>query len=125
MKPSSPGGKTSRTPARNAVLLNLFGTPGLGTLLARRWGEGVGQLLLAVAGFVVLLVWFVRMMRDYYGLMFDQAESPRIHYGLLAIGAALFLAAWLWALVTSLQLLREAKTPPPELGPQPPPILPK
>jgi len=42
--------KVSRTQARNAALLNQLGTPGLGTLLAGRWVEGILQLFLFLAG---------------------------------------------------------------------------
>ena len=67
MKPSSPGRKpVSRTKAKNAVMLNLLATPGLGSLLCRRWIAGSGQLVLAVAGFALIMVWFVKEMMPYY-----------------------------------------------------------
>jgi hypothetical protein len=108
------------------MLLNLFATPGLGSLLARRWVAGTGQLVLFLAGFVLFLVWFVKMMKDYYGLMFDAHEEPDMNAYLwyLKAGVLLAVAAWLWALVTSLQLLHAAKTPPPQLETKPP-VLPK
>jgi hypothetical protein len=96
----------SATQARNAALINQFATPGLGSLLAGRKLAGAGQLLLAVAGFGLMLMWFVRLMRDYYGLISDAAAAPQLHWGGLISGGALFLVAWLWSLVTSLQLLR-------------------
>ena len=46
----------SRTTAHNAALLNQLATPGLGSLMAGRWLAGVGQLALAVAGFVMVVV---------------------------------------------------------------------
>ena len=63
MKPSSPGRKpVSRAKAKNAALLNLLATPGLGSLLCGRWIAGAGQLVLCVAGFAVFIVWFVKEM---------------------------------------------------------------
>ncbi len=111
----------SHTAARNAALVNLLATPGLGSLMARRWVAGVGQLVLALAGFGMLLAWFVRTMRDYYGMISDQQSAPQVHFGLLKVGAAVFAVSWLWALVTSFQIFRSVPknlpgVPPPRLG---------
>ena len=114
----------SRTTARNAALVNLLATPGLGSLMARRWVAGVGQLILAVAGFGLMLGWFVKLMTDYYGPMFDQQSAPHLDFRLLKWGAAIFAAAWGWSLVTSIQLLRAMKTPTPESTIEPP-VLPR
>ena len=109
MKPSSPGRKpVSRAKARNAALLNLLATPGLGSLLCRRWIAGSGQLVLAVVGFALVLVWFVKEMIPYYGLMFSDEPPHLPSLKLLALGAVLFAASWLWSAVTSVSLLREA-----------------
>ena len=55
MKPSSPGRKpVSRAKAKNAAMLNLLATPGLGSLLCGRWIAGIGQLALAFAGFAIV-----------------------------------------------------------------------
>jgi len=114
----------SRTTARNAALVNLLATPGLGSLMARRWLAGTGQLILAVAGFGLMLGWFVKLMTDYYGLMFNQQSAPQLDFRLLKWGAAIFAVAWLWSLVTSVQLLRAVKTLPPESKVEPP-VLPR
>jgi 4a-hydroxytetrahydrobiopterin dehydratase len=108
MKPFSSRGKPlSRAAARNATLLNLLATPGLGSLLARRWIAGGGQLLLALAGFSLFLIWFVKEMIQYYGQITGDVEVQPIGRFLVA-GLVLFASAWLWSLVTSLSLLREA-----------------
>lgn len=109
MKPSSAKPRPSRSKARNAALLNLLATPGLGSLLAGRWFAGLGQLLLSVAGFGLLTVWFVQMMLGYYGQMFgDGSAHPQPTNQNLLLGAALFAAGWIWSLFTSLRLMREA-----------------
>ena len=106
----SPRKPVSRVRARNAALINLCATPGLGSVTAGRIGSGVGQLALAIAGFVVFVIWFVRTMTAFYAQM---SESPPPTSGggirLALVGASLFVAAWLWSLVTSLSLLREAR----------------
>ena len=96
----------SHTAARNAALVNLLATPGLGSLMARRWVAGAGQLVFALAGFGMMLVWFARTMRDYYGLISEQQSEPQVHFGLLKAGAAVFASSWLWALVTSIHIFR-------------------
>jgi 4a-hydroxytetrahydrobiopterin dehydratase len=109
MKPSSVRKKISRAQARNATLLNLLGTPGLGSLLARRWFVGIGQLLLALIGFVLVTIWFVQMMLSYYGQMFSNGTAHQPPTGTnLLLGGILFALAWGWSLVTSLGLQREA-----------------
>jgi 4a-hydroxytetrahydrobiopterin dehydratase len=109
MKLFSPRGKPlSRATAKNAALLNLLATPGLGSFLGRRWIAGGGQLLLAVAGFILVVVWFFEEMIPYYRLMFGDVPPHLNNLKMLASGAILFLLAWLWSAVTSLSLLREA-----------------
>lgn len=95
--------------------MNLCGTPGLGSLLAGRTAEGVLQLLLSVGGFALVAVWFVGVLTHYYGMMFggDGGGDQPSHGALALVGAGMFAAAWLWSLVTSLQLLRKPSRPPP------------
>jgi 4a-hydroxytetrahydrobiopterin dehydratase len=109
MKLFSPKGRPlSRATAKNATLLNLLATPGLGSLLCGRWIAGSGQLLLAVAGFSWVIVWFLREMIPYYGLMFGDGPPHLPGLKMLAEGTVLFVVAWLWSAATSFSLLREA-----------------
>jgi len=107
MKPSSPPKKPSRVKARNAALMNQLATPGLGSLMARRWIAGTGQLLLALAGFGLVMVWFGEEMIQFYGQISGNVVVHPVGKILLA-GAILFSLAWLWSLFTSFSLLREA-----------------
>jgi hypothetical protein len=110
MKPSSPRRKVvSRTAARNAAWLNQAATPGLGSLMAGRGIAGMGQLLLAVAGFVFVMVWFCDVMIQFYGQI-DGDVPPHPVGWIGELGAILFGAAWLWALVTSISLVARAKS---------------
>ena len=56
------------------MLANQFATPGLGSLMAGRWIAGSGQLALAVAGCVMVIVWFFKVMIQYYGQISDDAQ---------------------------------------------------
>lgn len=108
MKPSSPRAPISPARARNCALMNQFATPGLGSLLARRFAAGAGQLGIFLVGFVLFVAWFVDVMRQYYALMFSDNE-PHIRHWLIFASLGFCALGWLWALVTSLSLMREAK----------------
>ena len=109
MKPSSPGRKpVSRTKAKNAAMLNLLATPGLGSLFCGRWIAGTGQLILAAAGFAIVTVWFFKEMIPYYGMMFSDATPSFPGFKMLAQGGILFAVSWFWSAVTSVSLMREA-----------------
>jgi 4a-hydroxytetrahydrobiopterin dehydratase len=107
MKPSLARKKISHAKARNAALLNQLATPGLGSGIAGRWLAGIGQLLLAGAGFALVTVWFVKEMIQFYGQISGNVEVHPIGRILVA-GTVLFSLAWLWSLVTSFSLLRAA-----------------
>jgi 4a-hydroxytetrahydrobiopterin dehydratase len=100
----------SRAKARNAALLNQLATPGLGSLLCGRWIAGSGQLLLSVAGFTLIVVWFFKEMIPYYGLMFGDDPPSLPGLKMLAEGGNLFVVSWLWSAFTSFSLLREASS---------------
>ena len=70
---------------------------------------GIGQLLLAVAGFVMIMGWFVLLAMQIYNELVND-DQPKSVASLGEVGAAVFVAAWLWSLVTSLSILREART---------------
>ena len=112
MKASSSGRKLSRAAARNAMLLNQLATPGLGSLMARHWVAGIGQLLIFLAGFVIYLLWFVQEMRVLLAALngSDAVVPPLVSGRQLLTGAALALLSWCWALVTSWQIQQAART---------------
>ena len=89
-------------------MINQFATPGLGSLMARRFAAGLGQLLLAILGFILVLAWFKSLAVFYYDL-WNYRDAVPVDHRLGIGGLLLFASAWLWALLTSLRLLREAK----------------
>jgi len=100
----------NRTTARNFALLNQLATPGLGSVLAGRFVAGVGQLLLAVTGFTLVVTWFVKVLIQVYSLVnMNSDEQPRSVAWLGLAGFGVFALAWLWALATSLGILREGR----------------
>ena len=119
MKTSSGAEPLSRTKARNCVLINQLATPGLGSVMAGRRVAGTGQLLLAVAGFVMVIGWFVLNATYTYNQIVNDAE-PKSAAWLGEAGGLTFLAAWVWAWATSVQVLRAVKEKEPtRLPPRP------
>lgn len=107
MKKSLAPVKISHAKARNAALLNQLATPGLGSLIAGRWIAGLGQLLLAVAGFVLIMWWFIEEMHQLYGQI--NGDVPVRPVGnVLILGSIIFAVSWFWSLLTSASLMREA-----------------
>lgn len=104
-----PAGKSKRrTRAMNCALVNQLATPGLGSLMARRYVAGTGQLLLAIAGFALVVLWFVLMLGQTISAINNDTQ-PKPYGWVGELGGLLFILAWFWSLVTSLSLLREAK----------------
>ena len=99
----------SRARAWACLLTNLFATPGLGSLMARRVLAGIGQLLLALAGFVLILGWIFELCRRVYLQQLGEPVPPESSGWVGKWGLICFGASWLWSLATSLSLLRQAK----------------
>ena len=74
-----------------------------------RIGVGIGQLILAVAGFLMVVGWFIQLFLDIYHQLNGSAAESLPFPWLEPAGAITFLVSWLWSLVTSLSLLREAR----------------
>jgi len=108
MRISSAKKPLNRTTARNSFLINQLATPGLGSLMAGRFVAGIGQLFLALIGAVLIIVWFVKLMAQVFEQL-NHETTPEPVGWLLQAGALLFAVAWVWSLVTSLSLMREAK----------------
>jgi hypothetical protein len=89
------------------TITNLVTLPGLGSLAAGR-RVGWAQATLALTGFGLTMWWLVRTVLEW----FASGELPVGVTSTLLLGlagVACFGVAWLWALLTSLLLLREAR----------------
>jgi hypothetical protein len=92
--PKSSSRKTSssgkgRVLAIIALILNILIFPGLGSLVGRKIKIGIWQFAIAVVGSIVWLI---------YG--------DTLTYG--GFGAALIFAAWIWGIVTGIQIVKES-----------------
>lgn len=94
--------------AQTCLWLNLLALPGLGSFLAGRRVTGFFQAALALAGFGLTGFWFF----SFIALWFRTGEFPMDggpHFPAGLAGVGLFAAAWCWALVTGLAILRKAR----------------
>lgn len=130
MKSSStnPSRPVRRSEAIGYALINQFATPGLGSWLGRRRTAAVGQLTLAILGFLIVVSWFLLQMVAALRLAGVSVTMPAFlldHVREIAItGWTLFGLAWLWALITSILMIAGAwsETVPPSPAP---PALPR
>src|SRR5215469_9792850 len=115
------GGKLLKpASARNCFLVNQFATPGLGSLMGGRIVAGSGQLLLSLIGFALVIYWFLRTMQEYYSLI--SSDATPVSYAKFGLAGLLFFAAaWLWSLLTSISMIRQAKEQEPKNPSGPPP----
>ena len=95
--------------AASCALVNLAATPGLGSLMARRIIAGIGQLLFALAGFVLIVGWMFELFHRVFLQQLGDPVPPDSSGWMWKWGLLFFGASWLWSLVTSLSLLRQAK----------------
>jgi hypothetical protein len=109
MKTFLVGAPNKCSAAVNCLIVNQFATPGLGSLMARRYLAGIVQLLLSVSGFCLVLVWFVQMGFRTYRLVMELPPEIEHYSWMGGVGALLFLVSWLLAWFTSLSVLREAR----------------
>src|ERR1043166_38716 len=107
--PILPPKPLSRARIWSCILINVAATPGLGSLIARRFFSGTCQLLLALTGCVLTLIW---MFQSFYHLSmkeFGEPTSQRPSVWMGKWGLILFGIAWTWSLVTSIDLLFQFK----------------
>lgn len=89
------------------MLTNLLVLPGLGSVLGGR-RVGYLQAALALAGLVLSLMFVAGFVHEWWTLR----QLPELTGRWLLLGAggvALFACSWLWALLTSLLLLRDSR----------------
>ncbi len=107
MEPKPPR-QLNRSRAYVLTGLNLLVAPGLGTFLAGRRMSGVLQIALAVTGFLLSGRGVLQLTN--FCLTADEfPDLDAIPLRALGISLGLMLAAWLWSLVSSLQILRAAR----------------
>ncbi len=104
------------------LLINQLVTPGAGSLMGGR-RAGYPQLVLAFAGFLLICGFFYGLITETWRL----GEYPDDFgaYGSMGIyGVLAFAVSWIWSLITSVSMWREARRlkAQPAVGKEPPPL---
>jgi len=90
------------------LLLNLFVLPGLGSLITRQPLKAALQGVLALAGFALTVLGGAPLLTTIIQTK-EIPESLGSSFWIAVGGAALFLVAWVWALISSLNILKQSR----------------
>lgn len=114
-----------------AIIVNQLATPGLGSWMAGYRVAGVGQLIFAGVGFLLICLYFVRLVTDAWSAATQGLPPLTRPNSDWQRPLLLFGIAWLWSGVTSVQIAlrirrerRESIATPTDNGPTPPSLLP-
>lgn len=88
----------AKTLAILALILNLIILPGVGSIVGGRVKTGIWQIALSVGGIVIIIMGAILTATILLAI---------IGIPLIVIGALMPAAAWIWGLVTGIQLLSE------------------
>ena len=112
----------SRDFAWACVMLNIS-VPGWGSLKAGRKLVGTAEMLIVFVGLVLLGVWFVEWLNRIVQSELDNPLPPVPAHWLWETGIGCCVASWIWTIVTSAHLMREAKAYEKEMREKVPPRL--
>jgi hypothetical protein len=99
--------KLDRDRAWASLLANALVLPGLGSMMAGRRASGLVQAALSLVGFALTMVW----MWSFFGIWLRQGfpEDLGPRWALGVTGLVLFGVSWIWALLSGLAIVREAR----------------
>ncbi len=110
-----------------AIVINQLATPGLGSWIAGHRIAGAGQLAFSISAFLYFLIRCLQMVSESIRTALDGDAAPGFPMDAWNRSMILLGIGWLWAGVTSLQMLLEIRSTPIEPSPpilQGPPRLP-
>lgn len=87
--------KGDKTLAVIGLLVNIFLMPGAGTIICGRFKAGLMQVILFILGSTGIFAGMILSLL-------------LIGLPILVMGVLFYLIAWVWALISSIQILREA-----------------
>jgi hypothetical protein len=92
-----------------ACVMQNLATPGIGSLKARRIFAGTCQLMLAIASCCLICAWVIEWSYRIYQAQISETIPQNPSGWLLKWGVVCFGLSWLWALVTCVRLVLQAK----------------
>ncbi len=84
-------------------------TPGIGSLKARRTFAGICQLTLAIASFFLICAWVIEWTYQIYQAQLGETIPQKPSGWLLKWAIVCFGLSWLWAMITCVRLVLQAK----------------
>ena len=107
--------------AWSCAAMNQLAFPGIGTVMARR-KIGYFQAAIMISGFLLTMYFFCWYIGSLLQAPFQNDWNETRFYAEVArrkwigiIGGIICAAAWLWALMSSLSIIKEARSHPPVL----------
>src|SRR5260370_37315688 len=97
--------RPKRSSAVNCLIINQFATPGLGSLMARRFIAGTVQLALSLLGFVFIMGWFLQVFMQIYRQMNELPPQPPPYPWMGQAGVIIFATAWLLSWIPRIMIL--------------------
>ena len=102
----------TRKRALACLAMNLLAFPGVGTIMAGR-RQGYAQAIVMLAGFGLFVAFMGLYFISFGRFAMESPDEFRARYQpflwALTTGLGLCLVAWLWSLLSSLLVLREAR----------------
>ena len=98
----------NRSEAWACLAINLAVCPGLGSIVAGRWA-GFGQVIVAAVGVALAMVGATGFFTTWYQTL-EMPIAGRPFWTAIS-GVVLFIAGWLWSLLTSIQVVKQTTRP--------------
>ena len=90
------------------ILLNLS-IPGWGSWKAGRKVAGIGELVIVIAGLLLIGIWMLDWMNRIFQSQLGDSLPPVPANWLWQSGVACCVVSWIWTIVTGVSLMQEAK----------------
>lgn len=85
--------------------MNQAATPGLGSWMGGHRVAGAGQMCFSVSGFCLIMTWFLKLMVAAYSQIEGAAVDMAAIHRWGKLGLLIFGIGWLWAWVSTIQIL--------------------
>jgi hypothetical protein len=97
--------------AAGHLIVNTLVIPGLGSIMAGRKKVGLIQLTLSCFGVLISVIGTgILISQIYRDGMVETLQNPDLSWIALGLGGMIaFVIAWIWALITSIQMISKIK----------------
>lgn len=93
--------KVSHGIAIVGLILNIIIWPGLGTLICKKYVNGIIQMIIYIVAFILFLIPLIQ------SLFLEEGEM--VFFFTFYLGLLIAVGVWIWALVDSITILKKSK----------------